>query len=60
MLLQADSPITRAWFVGDFVPGLLELVLDVWEGFRPSRSASLEQRITNLFSDALECAYEKQ
>jgi hypothetical protein len=60
MFLQADSPITRAWFVGDFVPELLELVLNVWAGFRPSRSASLEQRITNLFSDALECAYEKQ
>ncbi len=60
MLMQADTPAARAWFVGDFVPEVLELVLVAWKSFLISRSARLEQRITNLFSDVLEQAYEKQ
>ena len=58
--MHADSATTRAWFVDDFVPELIEVVLDTWESFRLTCSAKLEQRITNLFSDALELAYERQ
>jgi len=59
MLMCADSATTRAWFVDDFVPELIEVVLETWEGFRLTCSAKLEPRITSLFSDALELAYEK-
>jgi hypothetical protein len=60
MLLLADSLATRAWFVGDFVPELLEFVLVTWSAFQRDPSVRLEQRITNRFSDALEEAYELQ
>src|SRR5262249_1688993 len=56
----ADSNATRAWFVSDFVPEILALVLDTWKSFRRAPSVRLEQRITSLFSDALERTYEKQ
>lgn len=60
MLLLADSLATRAWFVGDFVPELLEFVLVTWSTFQRDPSIKLEQRITNRFSDALEQAYEEE
>jgi len=60
MLMLADSPATRAWFVADFVPEILEVVLDTWTSFRRAGSIRLEPRITSLFSDALERAYEEQ
>ncbi len=60
MLMDANSAATRAWFVSDFVPEILELVLATWETFRLCPSVRLEPRITNLFSDALQDAYEKQ
>jgi hypothetical protein len=60
MLMLADSPATRAWFVDDFVPEVIDLVLGTWKSVRRIPSLRLEQRITNLFSDALERAYERQ
>lgn len=60
MLMDADNPKTKTWFVGDFVPEVLEVVLCTWKTFKKKRGVRLEQRITNLFSDALEVAYEKQ
>src|ERR1700686_4650844 len=58
MFLLADSLATRAWFVSDFVPELLEFVLFTWSTLRLDPSVKLEQRITNRFADALEHAYE--
>jgi hypothetical protein len=58
--MAADSTATRAWFVTDFVPEILEVVLNTWKTFQRASSVRLEQRITNLFSDALERAYETQ
>lgn len=60
MLMIANGAATRAWFVADFVPELLELVLTTWENFARDRSLRLEQRITNSFSHALVRAYEDQ
>jgi|SRR5215831_1988082 len=58
MLLLADNLATRAWYVSDFVPELLDFVLITWAAFRLDPSVKLEQRITNQFADALEAAYE--
>ena len=60
MLLLADNLATRAWFVGDFVPELLEFVLIAWRTFQRDPTIKMEQRITNRFSDALEQAYEEE
>lgn len=60
MLMRAESAATRAWFIADFVPDILELVLATWESFRLRPSVRLEQRITNLFCEALELAYEEE
>jgi hypothetical protein len=60
MLMEADSSAAQAWFIADFVPEILDLVLETWEAFHRSPSVRLEQRLTNLFSDALERAYEEQ
>jgi len=60
MLMLADSPATRTWFVDDFVPEVIDSVLRTWKSFRRTPALRLEQRITNLFSDALEQAYERQ
>lgn len=57
MLLLADNPATQTWFVGEFVPEVLDLVLKTWDKFVRYSDVRLEQRITNLFSDALEAAY---
>lgn len=60
MFMHADAPATQAWFIKDFVPEILQLVLATWEGFARDPSLRLEQRITNSFSHALERAYEEQ
>lgn len=61
MFMLADSPKTRAWFIDDFVPEILQLVISVWETFtRDHPSLRLETRITNSFSHALVRAYEEQ
>jgi hypothetical protein len=60
MLMRAESAATRAWFVADFVPEILDFVFATWDTFRLRPSVRLEQRITNLLSDAIEHAYDEQ